>query len=128
MVESAVAIAKDLHVSEWIIGLTVVAVGTSLPEVAATVAAALRGESDIALGNVIGSNLFNILLILGSTVVVNPMRIADSVVMREMPLMLLFSLLLVPVLLNGMRIHRYEGIVMLLAYAGFIVWQVQLTQ
>lgn len=128
MVESAIAIARQLGVSEWLIGLTVVAVGTSLPEVAATVAAALRGESDIALGNVIGSNLFNILLVMGTTIVINPMRVSDQLVMQDMPVMALFSLLLVPFLLNGMRIHRYEGFVLLAAYTGFLVWQIERTQ
>jgi cation:H+ antiporter len=124
MVGSAVAMAREFGVSEWLIGLTIVAVGTSLPELAATGAAAWKGESDIALGNILGSNVFNILLILGVTVVVNPMHIADSILFREMPAMVLFAVLLLPILFNGLKVYRWEGLVLLAGYAGFIVWQV----
>lgn len=127
MVDSAVAIAKSLGVSEWLIGLTVVAVGTSLPELAAAVAAAWRGESDLVLGNVVGSNLFNILLILGTTVTVQPMAVSDSVVFRELPIMIGFALVLLFVLLNGLRVNRWEGAFLLIAYTGFVTWQVMTT-
>lgn len=123
MVDSAVALARDLGVSEWVIGLTVVAVGTSLPELAAAVAAAYRGESDLVLGNVAGSNLFNLLLILGTTVTVQPMRLADRAVMNEIPAMTLFALLLLAVVGNGMRVRRWEGVTLLTAYAAFVTWQ-----
>ena len=124
MVVAAVEIATAFGVSPWLIGLTVVAVGTSLPELAATGAAAWRGEADIALGNVLGSNLFNILLVLGTTVVVSPMRLGDSVLFRELPAMVLFAVLLVAVVANGLTVYRWEGAVLLAAYAGFIAWQV----
>lgn len=125
MVVSAVEIARDLGVREWLIGVTIVAVGTSLPEIAASVAAAYRGESDIVLGNVAGSNLFNILLILGTTVTVTPMRLTDRASMYEVPAMAVFSLLLLVTIANGMRIYRWEGAVLLAAYAGFVAWQVR---
>ncbi len=124
MVTAAVEMAKAWEVSEWLIGLTIVAVGTSLPEVAASVAAALRGHSDIAIGNVIGSNLFNILLILSTTVVVRPISLSNEVVTRDIPVMALFSLMLLPMLANGLKIHRYEGAILLLAYAGYLGWQI----
>jgi cation:H+ antiporter len=124
MVGAAVAMAKAFGVSEWIIGLTVVAVGTSLPELAATGAAAWRGESDIALGNVLGSNLFNILLILGATVLVSPMRLDDSILFRDLPVMIVFAALLLPVLFNGLKVYRWEGALLLAAYAGLVTWQV----
>lgn len=124
MVSAAVAIAKSLGVSEWLIGLTVIAVGTSLPEVAATVSAAFRGEADIALGNVVGSNLFNILLILGATVLVKPMAVSDAAFYREIPVLMGFAVLLLAVVANGMRIRRWEGALLLFAYAGFLAWQV----
>jgi cation:H+ antiporter len=124
MVTAAVEMAKSFGVSEWLIGLTIVAVGTSLPEVAATGAAAWRGESDIALGNVIGSNLFNILLILGTTVVVKPMSVADAAINREIPVMIGFAILALVVVANGMVVRRWEGALLLLAYAGFVTWQV----
>jgi cation:H+ antiporter len=124
MVNSAAAIARHLGVSEWLIGLTVVAVGTSLPEVAAAVAAAWRGEPDLVLGNVAGSNLFNILLILGTTVAVRPMGLSDRAVTGELPVMVLFSVLMLAVVANGLRVHRWEGAILLAAYAGFVTWQV----
>jgi cation:H+ antiporter len=124
MVTAAVEMAKGLGVSEWLIGLTIVAVGTSLPELAATVAAAYRGEADIALGNIVGSNLFNILFILGLTVAVKPMGVSDAAFYREIPVMVAFAVLLLAAVANGMRIRRWEGALMLLAYAGFVTWQV----
>jgi cation:H+ antiporter len=124
MVVAAVEIAKSLGVGEWFIGLTVVAVGTSFPEVAAAIAAAYKGESDLVLGNVAGSNLFNILLILGTTATVQPMAVPDVAVWNEIPAMAGFSFLLLAAVTRGMRIHRWEGAVMIAAYAGFIAWQV----
>jgi cation:H+ antiporter len=124
MVRGAVEVARTLGVSELMIGLTVVAVGTSLPELASTIAAAARGQSDIALGNVIGSNIFNVLLILGTTAFVCPLRVSDAILMQEIPVMALFTLLLFPCLANGLRVKRWEGGILLLAYAGFVTWQV----
>ena len=110
--------------SEWLIGLTIVAVGTSLPELAATIAAAYRNESDIALGNIVGSNLFNILLILGATVTIKPMTVSDAAFNREIPVMVAFALLLLVTMFNGMRIKRRGGVLLILCYAGFVTWQV----
>lgn len=123
MVTAAVALARDLGVSEWLIGLTVVAVGTSLPELAAAVAGAVRGEADIVLGNVAGSNLFNVLLILGTTAVVQPMGVPAVALAVDLPVMSGFAVLLMLVVANGLRVHRWEGAVLLAAYAGFVAWQ-----
>jgi cation:H+ antiporter len=124
MVTAAVELARGLGVSEWLIGLTVVAVGTSLPELAAAVVGALRGEADIVLGNVAGSNLFNVLLILGATVVVQPMGVPATARPVELPVMTGFAALLMLVVANGLRVHRWEGALLLAAYAGFVAWQV----
>ncbi|MBN9119745.1 MAG: sodium:calcium antiporter, partial [Planctomycetes bacterium] len=124
MVTAAVELARSLGVSEWLIGLTVVAVGTSLPEMAAAVAGAVRGEADIVLGNVAGSNLFNVLLILGATVVVRPMDVPVTARTVELPAMTGFAVLLMLVVANGLRVRRWEGALLLAAYAGFIGWQV----
>jgi cation:H+ antiporter len=124
MVESAVAIARDLGVSAWLIGLTVVAIGTSLPELAASVVGAWRGEADLVLGNVAGSNLFNILLILGATAVVQPVGVPPAAVTLELPVMTGFAVLLLLVVANGLRVHRWEGAILFAAYVGFITWQV----
>lgn len=124
LVTAAVDIARDLGVSEWVIGLTVVAVGTSLPEIAAGVAAAYRGQADLVLGNIAGSNLFNILLVLGTTVAVQPVRLSDSVVMTDIPLMVMFALMLLVTIANGMIVHRWEGAILLAGYAAYVAWQV----
>ena len=124
MVTAAVNVARALGVSEWLIGLTVVAVGTSLPEMAAAVAGAVRGEADIVLGNVAGSNLFNVLLILGVTAAVQPMGVPATALKVELPVMTGFAVLLMLVVANGLRVHRWEGGLLLAAYAGFVAWQV----
>jgi cation:H+ antiporter len=124
MVGAAVKIASDMGVSQWLIGITVVAIGTSLPEVAAAIAAAYKGESDIVLGNVAGSNLFNILLILGTTVAVQPMSVSDAALKLDFPVLVGFSLMMLVVVATGMRVQRWEGAVLVACYAGFIVWQV----
>lgn len=124
MVTAAVKLAQRAGVSEWLIGLTVVAVGTSLPELAAAVAGAIRGEADIVLGNIAGSNLFNILLILGATTVVQPMGVPATARTVELPAMTGFAVLLMLVVANGLRVHRWEGALLLAAYAGFVAWQV----
>jgi cation:H+ antiporter len=123
MVTAAVGLARELGVSEWLIGLTVVAVGTSLPELAAAVAGAVRGEADIVVGNIAGSNLFNVLLILGSTAVVRPMDVPASARAVDLPVMTGFAVLLMLVVANGQRVHRWEGAVLLTAYVGFVAWQ-----
>jgi cation:H+ antiporter len=124
MVTAAVELARALGVSEWLIGLTVVAVGTSLPELAAAVAGAVRGEADLVLGNVAGSNLFNIFLILGATVAVRPMDVPATARTVELPAMAGFAVLMMLVVANGMRVRRWEGGLLLAAYAGFVAWQV----
>ena len=123
MVESAKEIARLWQVPEVIIGLTIVAVGTSLPELASTVAAAYRKQADIAVGNVVGSNLFNILMILGVTGMVKPLDVDASLLRVDLPVMLGFAVAMFLMLLRTATIYRLEGIVLLLAYAGFIGWQ-----
>jgi len=124
MVTAAVGLARTLGVNEWLIGLTVVAVGTSLPELAAAIAGALRGEADIVLGNIAGSNLFNILLILGITAVVRPMDVPMTARAVELPVMSGFAVLLLLVAMKGLRVRRWEGALLIAAYAGFVAWQV----
>ncbi|MCS6863847.1 MAG: calcium/sodium antiporter [Gemmataceae bacterium] len=125
MVYAAVEIARALGVSEWLIGLTVVAVGTSLPELAAAVVGAFRGESDLVLGNVVGSCLFNILMILGLTSVIEPMTVPPAALAVDLRVMLGFAVALLLIVANGLRVYRWEGIVLLVGYGSFIAWQVQ---
>lgn len=123
IVEGAVEVAGALGISQVVIGLTVVAVGTSLPELATALVAAMRGEADIAVGNVIGSNIFNVAGILGAAAVIEPIGVPRSVLTHELPTVLLMSLLLVPILRSGWKIRRWEGAILLSAYvaAGFFL-------
>jgi cation:H+ antiporter len=111
LVESASSLARALGLSELVIGLTVVAAGTSLPEVATSVMAALRGERDIAVGNVIGSNIFNILGVLGLSAFVAPGGVAvhPSMLSFDLPVMLAVAVICLPVFFNGMTVFRWEG-------------------
>lgn len=118
IVEGAVQVASALGLSQVVIGLTVVAVGTSLPELATALVAAARQEADIAVGNVIGSNIFNVAAILGTTAVLQPIPIPRSVLYRELPAVLFVSLLLFPLLRSGWKIRRWEGAILLAAYVG----------
>lgn len=118
IVEGAVQVASSFGLSQVMIGLTVVAVGTSLPELATALVAAARKEADIAVGNVIGSNIFNVAAILGTTAVLEPIRIPAGVLTRELPAVLVLSALLFPLLRTGWKISRFEGAILLAAYVG----------
>ncbi len=119
MVDGAVTIARTFGVSEAFIGLTIVAVGTSLPELATSLIAALRKQSEIAIGNIVGSNIFNILGILGLTAVIAPIPVASRFITFDLPVMIAVSLVLT-LLLRRPVIGRGIGIVMLIGYAGYV--------
>lgn len=123
MVDSAVAIARILGMSELVIGLTIVAIGTSLPELASSVIAALRGQVDIVLGNVVGSCLFNLLLIIGVTASIHPLPVSGTLMTIELPAMLIFAVALLPMMLRRMALGKTEGLILLTGYGGFIAWQ-----
>ncbi len=120
LVAGAVALAERLGVSPLIIGLTIVAMGTSAPEVAASIAAAVRGAGDMAIGNVFGSNIANLALVGGLAALIRPLRIQLRTLRREIPVMLLVGLLLWPVLLDK-NLSRPEGLVLLSVFAGLIL-------
>ncbi|MBK0061167.1 calcium/sodium antiporter [Pseudomonas sp. S44] len=121
LLEAAVEVATDLGLSERIIGLTVVAVCTSLPELAAALIAALRGEREIAVGTVIGSNLFNLLAVLGLTALTTPepLTISPNALAFDLPVMLGVAVLSLPVFYSGYRITRAEGLVFLALYLAY---------
>ena len=123
LIEGAVDLAKAAGVSDTVIGLTLVAVGTSLPELATAIVAGMRGHSDVALGNVLGSNIMNILLIVGILAIITPFHVATEVLNVDMWIMGAVSLLLLPVLIIGKGINRLGGGFFLLLYAGFIAYQ-----
>jgi len=118
-VNGAVDLAKTFGVSEVIIGLTIVAIGTSMPELVTSVIAALKGQSDIAIGNVVGSNLFNILGILGVTAIVHPVSSLGFQPFDFM-VMLALAVVIMPFAWTGLRIGRREGSVLLLSYLGYM--------
>jgi cation:H+ antiporter len=122
IVEGAVGIATLLGVSTRIIGLTIVALGTSLPELATCVIAARRNQPDIAVGNIVGSNIFNILAVIGVTSVFFPLRIAPEMLDFDLPVMLFVVVLSFWVLRTGHRISRREGAVLLVLYGIYLAW------
>jgi cation:H+ antiporter len=124
----AVGLARAFALPEVVIGLTIVALGTSLPEMAASISAALRREPDIALGNVVGSNIFNILGILGLTALVQPVGLPWEDIQRDMWVMLLASLLLWPFLVTGARLGRREGGVFLGLYVLYVALLITASQ
>jgi cation:H+ antiporter len=122
LVTGGVSIARAIGVSERVIGLTLVAFGTSLPELAASLVAGLRREGDIVLGNVVGSNIFNVLCILGITPMVTPLTIDASAVWLDLTAMLVLSLLLWPILASHLKLERWEGFLLLAFYGLYIGW------
>ncbi|NMG38181.1 calcium/sodium antiporter [Chelativorans sp. ZYF759] len=120
LVDGAVAIARDYAISEAFIGLTIVAVGTSLPELATSLIAAFRRQSEIAIGNVVGSNIFNILGILGVTALVAPIPVAPRFLAFDFPVMIGASVLLAVMLIARSKIGRLSGLALLLGYAIYV--------
>ncbi len=120
LVDGSVSIARGFGISEAFIGLTIVAVGTSLPELATSVIAAIRRQSEIAIGNVIGSNIFNVLGILGVTAMITPIPVADRFLTFDLPIMIAVSLVLTALLLTRPIIGRGVGLTFLVGYAAYI--------
>lgn len=118
-VQSAIAIAKLFHLSDAVIGLTIVAVGTSLPELITSIVAAYKKEADIAIGNVVGSNIFNILSILGITAIIIPISSA-GISYVDLGIMLIAAIVLFPLSRTGFSITRWEGVILLAGYVVYI--------
>jgi len=124
LVDAAVAIAKHFGMSPLIIGLTIVAMGTSAPEVAASIKAALDNSPGIAVGNVYGSNIANLALVGGLCAIVRPILVSRTAVFRDMPLMLGSALLLYGIFYTGLSLGRSESILMLVIFAGIILFMI----
>jgi cation:H+ antiporter len=123
LVGAAIAVARDFGVSEAVIGLTLVAVGTSLPELATSVVAAFRRHGDVAFGNIVGSNIFNALGITGATALVMPIAVPDEIIRLDVWVMMATAVLLVVFAVTGWRVSRREGAVCLVAYAVYLAVQ-----
>ena len=124
-VEGAVAISRGMGVSEQLIGVTVVAVGTSLPELVTSLIAAFRKQADISMGNLIGSNIFNLLGIIGVSSVVLPIQVDHGPFFPDVMVMLAIALLLYPIMRFGDKVGRWQGVVLMLAYVGYVVMVLQ---
>lgn len=124
--DGAVEIARTLGVSDLVIGLTLVAVGTSLPEVFTSVLAAIKGERDIAVGNVVGSNLFNILCVIGCSATVAPrgVPVSPTAISLDLPVMIAVAVVCLPILFTGNLIARWEGLLLLGYYVAYTTYLV----
>lgn len=124
LVEGAIAIAEAVGISELVIGLTIVAAGTSLPELATSVVASVRGERDIAVGNAIGSNIFNILIVLGLTSIVAPegINVSPAALRLDLPVMIAVAIACLPIFFTGNVITRWEGLLFLGYYAVYTAY------
>lgn len=120
LVRGATGMARAYGISEAVIGLTIVAVGTSLPELATSLVAAFRRHSDIAIGNIVGSNIFNIFGILGVTAIVAPIGVAENFARFDVPVMLGVSLIFAAMLIAGNTIGRHFAVLLLAGYAGYL--------
>jgi cation:H+ antiporter len=123
LVEGASAVARSFAISEAVIGLTLVAVGTSLPELAAMIAAALKRHDDVIVGNIIGSTLFNILSILGITALIAPLAVAQQIIVVDIPISVMITVVIGAGLVFLSRLPRFFGVIMLAAYVIYLFWQ-----
>jgi len=126
LVEGAVALARALGLSELVIGLTVIAIGTSLPELATSIMAAFRGERDIAVGNIVGSNIFNLLCVLGLASLVSPQAIgvSSNALAFDFPVMIAVAVACLPIFFAGYCIKRWEGALFLAYYVAYTLYLV----
>ena len=123
-VEGCIGIARAAGMSEVVIGLTIVAAGTSMPEVATSIMAAIKGERDIAVGNVVGSNIFNILAVLGASgIIANPeIQVASSLQSFDIPFMVATALVCLPIFFSGFEVARWEGFLFLVYYVAYTLF------
>lgn len=122
MVDNAVAIAESLGIARVVIGLTIVAIGTSLPELAASMVGALRHESDLSVGNVMGSNILNVLFVVGTLSIVQPIPVEAETLSIHFPVMIGFCLLLLPLTWSTPRISRFKGGLLVGAFVGYMIY------
>lgn len=122
MVDNAVQIARYLGIATGIIGLTAVALGTSLPELAASMVSAAKSESDMSVGNVMGSNMLNVLFVVGTISIFDPLEVGARALQIDFPVMIGFCLLLFPIVWSNYRVSRVGGIILLVSFAGYMLY------
>lgn len=120
-VDNAVAIGASFGISELFMGLTIVAIGTSLPELITSVVAARKGHADLSVGNIVGSNIFNIMAILGISSLISGITVSEKILV-DIGIMLAFSLVLIPIMRSGFVISRKEGIFLIAGYVGYVIF------
>lgn len=120
LVENAVLISREFGVSERVIGITIIAIGTSLPELITSILAALAKRTDLALGNILGSNIMNILSIIGLTAIVKPITVSEAFLQSDYLWMIGFSIILLPLMRTKMKISFFEGSILLVGYATYL--------
>ncbi|MBO5895626.1 MAG: calcium/sodium antiporter [Alistipes sp.] len=125
LTDGSVALAKRLHIPEFIVGLTVMAVGTSMPELTVSMLAALGGHGDMAIGNIVGSNIFNVFAILGICAIFVPIMFTKKNVRRDIPMCIAATVALLVVTLTGGTISRLEGVLLLAGYVAMIWWTIR---
>ena len=124
-VEGSSSVARALRIPSMIVGLTIVAMGTSLPELAVSVTASVAGNNALAVSNVIGSNLFNLMLVCGACALFAPLIVQKDTLKKEIPVSVLCAVLLFVLGISGMEIGRTDGVILLLLFIGFLVWMVR---
>jgi cation:H+ antiporter len=122
MVDSAIGIATILEIAPIVIGLTIVAIGTSLPELAASLIAAVKKEGDMSVGNILGSNMLNILFVIGFVAVIRPMEIESETIRYHFPVLIVFSLILYPLARKKQALSRTDGIILLVLFCTYLAW------
>ena len=128
LVDGAIDIAKKFNISERIIGVTIIAIGTSIPELVTSIVAAFRKEVDLAVGNIIGSNIFNLLLVLGATALLRDITLVDSKIILDYGVMIMVTVFLgiLCVLTPKYQLSRYKGLLLLTMYLIYIMYSVSL--
>jgi cation:H+ antiporter len=127
LVLGATTVAKELGMSPPVVGATVIAIGTSLPELAASILSARRGQPEMALGNIIGSNIFNILMVLGVTAIISPIPAQWSEHGTRILIPMILTLYLATLLLKSKRIAKPAGTILLISYISYIIWEIRQT-
>ena len=128
LVDGASAIAKKLRISEIIIGLTIVSIGTSMPELFVSTSSALQGLSDISVGNVIGSNICNLLLILGLSAIIHPVKFQKETIKIENPMLIILSIIFLVICNINQDVSRVEGIILIGLFIGFLIYTIIMAQ
>ena len=124
-VEGSSAVARKFHIPSMVIGMTIVAMGTSLPECAVSVTAAIAGSNELAVSNVVGSNIFNLMVVCGACTLWTPMAVSQKTLKQELPFSIAMGVILLILGYSGMAISRADGLIFLVIFVCFLMWMVR---